>query len=259
MESYFYVNNLKYSRLWHCFGTPKHLASLELIKRMLTSSRTNVLPINTHNLTADNGWDGMELGYQGVCYRELEKSMDLSHYVKMLNINLQTTAEDAVAKAKIAHKLTGFNTIKLEVLDAAHVASNQEALVKATAELRKWNSELIILPSCGNNFDTARRLVDLGCPYIRVMGSNIGSLQGITDVPVLEKICSLLGRHVVVDGGLGSLSDVDIAYKAGASAVLVNTMLFVQKISPNEMLAQFRKRSDGYPNQKPRFVSTPLA
>jgi thiazole synthase ThiGH ThiG subunit len=244
MENTFYASNLNFTRLWHCFGNSYHLAPFDIIIKMISASKTNVLPVNTHNLTKTNE-DGLELGYAGVPLSKMKEVNDISDMHIMLNINLQTTAMDAVNKTKLAFDMTGEPLIKLEVLDKKHAKSNQEEIVKAVKELTKWNSSLKIYPLFANDLTTANKLIDAGSELLRVMGSPIGSCNGITDKKTFRDICSL-GAPVVLDGGIGSLSDAKEALELGAEGFLVNSMLFEQKITPFELLGDFKLLVDNF-------------
>lgn len=249
MNKYFTANGIDFSKLWHCFGNSYHLASLDSIKGLLRASQTNVLPINTHRLNKETARKGLELGYAGITLDFFEQNYDTSDLHKMLNINLQTTANEAVDKTKLAFDLTGERIVKLEVLDKTHKDSNQNEIIKAAEALKNWNSSLMILPLFYNEVKVARSLIDLGCPILRVMGSSIGQRKGIVDTDSLKEICSM-GVPVILDGGIGSIDHALEAMNCGATGVLINSMLFEFKEGPVEVMKNFATKFYEYLEQQ---------
>jgi thiazole synthase ThiGH ThiG subunit len=235
---YFNCRGLQFTRLWHCFGNAQDTADASVMEELLTVSGSNVLPINTHRLSRQTGWAGLELGYAGVSLRAFASHQNLTSMVMMLNINLRTSTLAAADTAKFAVELTGYKVIKLEVLDQDLKRSNQKALVAAARELLRWDDSLLVLPLLGNDLATAQELSALGCPLLRVMGSPIGSGKGILDEATLEHICSL-GLPVILDGGVGDSDHVRRAFACGVTGVLINSMLFGAGRHPVEVMRRF--------------------
>jgi thiazole synthase len=229
---------LELSPLWHCFGNHTDRIGLEQANALLDASGTNVLPINTHLLAGDSGRDGLRIGFGDVTYDRLRGVRDVSGMVKMLNINLLVSARAAVRKARMARDVTGEHVLKLEVLNPDLATSNDEQLVRAVAELRDLDSELVIMPLLSADLPLAAELVELGCPLLRVMGGSIGSGTGIRDRELFREICEL-EVPVVLDGGVGSPDDVRSAFECGASGVLVNSALFGSVLPPHRMIESF--------------------
>ncbi|HEY5857750.1 MAG TPA: hypothetical protein VIW24_27865 [Aldersonia sp.] len=219
------VSGVSLERFWHCFGTERHQASLDVIVALLHASGTNVLPINTHRLDESRDPDALEHGFAGVSYAALGDRIDVTPYVKMLNINLRTSADAAVRAAKIAFEMTGEPVLKLEVLTPDLRASADADVVEAARQLMAWEPSLIVLPLLSCNVEAAGAAVDAGCPLLRIMGSPISSRAGITDEFAFAEITSL-GAPVVLDGGIGKVSDLDRAVDLGAGGALVNSVLF---------------------------------
>lgn len=240
MEPWFDCLGYKFTRFWHCFGNYNHLADLDTVIGLLQTSTTNVLPINTHRLDDTRDETALEIGYAGVPLSLLARHRDLSSYHKMLNINLQTTADAAIAKTRLAYEMTGEPIIKLEVLEGDHKHSNQAGIVEATTTLNKWDSHLVVFPLFHNDLTVAKQLIDAGSRLLRVMGSGIGSCGGIKDLDTFEKICDL-GVPVILDGGIGCVQDAENAMAAGATGILINSMLFQQQESPVEVMTEFSK------------------
>ena len=235
---YLSVSGVVLDRFWHCFGTEKHRAPMDLIIQLLHTSDTNVLPINTHHLDDRRERSALEHGFAGATYDALGERMDLSRYVKMLNINLRTTADAAVQAAKIAVDMTGERVLKLEVLQPRLRQSHDHDVVEAARRLIAWEPSLVVLPLMSCCVDTAKAAVDAGCPLLRVMGSPISSGNGIAAESVFAEICSL-PIPVVLDGGVGQTTDIERAIALGADGVLINSVLFETGRPPVAVMAEF--------------------
>jgi thiazole synthase len=235
---YLSLSGVVLDRFWHCFGTEKHRAPIDLIIELLRTSGTNILPINTHHLDERRDRSALEHGFAGVRYDALGERMDLSRYIKMLNINLRTTADEAVKTAKIAFDMTGERVIKLEVLQPRLRRSCDHDVVEAARRLIAWEPSLVVLPLMSCSVDTANAAVDAGCPLLRVMGSPISSGNGIAAESVFAEICSL-PIPVVLDGGIGQTTDIERAAALGADGVLINSVLFETGRPPVAVMAEF--------------------
>lgn len=235
---YLSLSGMVLDRFWHCFGTEKHRAPMDLIIQLLHTSGTNILPINTHHLDERRERSALEHGFAGATYDALGERMDLSRYVKMLNINLRMTADEAVKTAKIAVDMTGERVLKLEVLEPRLRQSRDDDVVEAARRLIAWEPSLVVLPLLSCCVDTAKAAVDAGCPLLRVMGSPISSGNGIADESVFAEICSL-PTPVVLDGGIGRTTDIDGAVALGADGVLINSVLFASGRPPVDVMAEF--------------------
>ncbi len=239
MRDSFECAGLSMQRLWHCFGNAENHISIEIVQELLRVSGTNVLPINTHGLMQRRGDRvALEIGYGGVTYDALAEALDLTPYIRMLNVNLATDPHEAVDRARRARQLSGERVLKLEVLNADRAMSNDEGLLTAVAVLSEPNDGFVIMPLISTNVEAARALVDLGCPLLRVMGSAIGSCDGISDPEAFERICAL-GVPVMLDGGVGSPDDYHAALRCGASGALINSVLFAGAASPPDVMREF--------------------
>jgi thiazole synthase len=225
-------------RFWHCFGTERHRAPLDTVVQLLHTSGTNVLPINTHRLDGSRRPDALEHGFAGVTHRALADRVDLSGFVRMLNINLRTSAAAAVGAAKIAVELTGVTVLKLEVLTGDLRESADEEVIEAARELLRWEPSLVVLPLLSCRMDAAKSAFDAGCPLLRVMGSPIGSGDGLLDEASFAEIC-LLPVPVVLDGGVGRPADLARAARLGAWGALINSVLFDDGRAPVAVMAEY--------------------
>jgi thiazole synthase len=80
-----------------------------------------------------------------------------------------------------------------------------------------------VLPYCGDDLVTCKRLIDAGCPAVMPLAAPIGSGLGIRNPHNLKIIIDELGAPVIVDAGVGTASDAAVAMELGATAVLMNT------------------------------------
>ncbi len=241
----FDVAGVRMTRIWHCFGNYMHRVDIETILAMLSASRTNVLPINTHCLDADTGRQGLLIGFGGVQFDQLAERANVDDMVVMLNINHQTSVGAAVEKTLLAHALTGERIVKLEVLNPDLRTSNNPELIEAVRQLKIALPELILMPLLHNDFASARALVDLGCPLLRVMGSGIGDGLGIVDEREFARICDL-PVPVVLDGGVRDAGDYALAHRLGAAGCLINSALFAGVATPDAELARFLTESQEF-------------
>ena len=240
---FFHVAGFRMTRIWHCFGNYMHRVDIDTVLAMLSASRTNVLPINTHRLDGETGRKGLLIGFGGVQFDQLAERISMDDMVVMLNINHQTSARAAVEKTTLAHALTGERVVKLEVLNTDLRTSNNAELIEAVRQLREALPELILMPLLHNDYASAQTLVGLGCPLLRVMGSGIGDGQGIIDAQEFERICTL-PVPVVLDGGVRDAADYEHAHRLGAAGCLVNSALFLDGgLSPEHRLAEFMSAS----------------
>lgn len=118
---------------------------------------------------------------------------------------------------------------------------NQSELILAYQMLKNIDESLEVLPLIDNDYEIAAKLVGMGCPLLRVMGSNIGGCKGIINKDTFKKICSL-GVSVVLDGGIGHVDDAIESLSLGAEGVLVNSMLFEQSVGAGEVMDDFSRR-----------------
>ncbi len=239
----FKLGNLEFTKVWHCFGTYIHHVDLNMILAMLSASKSNVLPINTHNLNQKTQRKGLNIGFGGVEFDDFCQSQkNLNDIIILLNINHQITSKAAIEKALLAVELTKEKVIKLEVLNKDLTSSNHKELVIAIEYLSKINKDLIILPLLNCVLDEAKKAIDLGCQLLRIMGSPIGSKQGIENPAEFERICQL-GVPVMLEGGVGKAKDFIQAAALGAQGCLLNSMLFDLDQTPVEKLLVFLKES----------------
>jgi thiazole synthase len=132
------------------------------------------------------------------------------------------TARDAVMTAELGREALGSDIVKLEVIaDEDTLLPDVEGLLAAARELIAKGFR--VLPYTNDDPVIALRLEDLGCAAVMPLGAPIGSGLGIRNPHNIELIRSRARVPVVVDAGVGTASDVAIAFELGADAVLLNT------------------------------------
>jgi thiazole synthase len=132
------------------------------------------------------------------------------------------TARDAVLTAELAREALGTDLVKLEVIaDEDTLLPDVEGLLAAARTL--VDQGFRVLPYTNDDPVTARRLEDLGCEAVMPLGAPIGSGLGIRNPHNIELIRSRASVPVIVDAGVGTASDVAVAFELGCDGVLLNT------------------------------------
>lgn len=132
------------------------------------------------------------------------------------------TVDDAVRTCHLARELGMDEVVKLEVIgDPKTLFPDNAGTVEAARVLVA--DGFTVLPYCGDDLVTCKRLIDVGCPAVMPLAAPIGSGLGIRNPHNLKIIIDELGAPVIVDAGVGTASDAAIAMELGATAVLMNT------------------------------------
>jgi len=134
------------------------------------------------------------------------------------------TAKDAVLTAHLAREALGTPLIKLEVI------ADDETLLPDIVQLLDATRSLVregftVLPYTNDDPVTAKRLEDLGAAAVMPLAAPIGSGLGIRNPHNLTLIRSRVRIPVIVDAGVGTASDVAIAFELGCDAVLLNSAI----------------------------------
>jgi len=132
------------------------------------------------------------------------------------------TAKDAVLTAELAREALETHFIKLEVI------ADEDTLLPDTEELLMAAKKLVqsgfsVMPYTNDDPVTAKKLEDLGCIAVMPLGAPIGSGLGIRNPHNIQLIKERANVPVIVDAGVGTASDVAIAFELGIDAVLLNT------------------------------------
>jgi thiazole synthase len=134
------------------------------------------------------------------------------------------TVKDAVLTAELSREALGTDLIKLEVIaDEETLLPEVTSLLEAAEILIK--SGFKVLPYTNDDPIMARRLEDLGCAAVMPLAAPIGSGLGIRNPHNIELIRQLVQVPVIVDAGVGTASDVALAFELGCDGVLLNSAI----------------------------------
>jgi thiazole synthase len=148
------------------------------------------------------------------------------------------TARDAVLTAELAREALGTDRIKLEVIgDEDTLFPDVEGLLDAAGQLVKRGFQ--VFPYTNDDPITARKLEDIGCVAVMPLGAPIGSGLGIRNPHNLEIILSRATVPIIIDAGVGTASEVALAFELGCDAVLLNTAV-ARARRPVDMAAAVR-------------------
>lgn len=151
-------------------------------------------------------------------------AIDRKRYVLLPNTAGCYTAEDAVRVCRLARELGIDELVKLEVIgDQKTLFPDNAATVEAARVLVREGFQ--VLPYCGDDLVTCKRLVEVGCLAVMPLAAPIGSGLGIRNPHNLRIIVEEMAGSVpvIVDAGVGTASDAALAMELGCTAVLMNT------------------------------------
>ncbi len=140
------------------------------------------------------------------------------------------TADEAIRTLRLARELglgattDGGTMVKLEVIgDAKTLYPDNEQTLEAARRL--VDEGFTVLPYCMDDPILCRKLEDVGCAAVMPLAAPIGSGLGIRNPHNLEIILEQAHVPVIVDAGVGTASDVAVAFELGCHGVLVNTAI----------------------------------
>jgi thiazole synthase len=149
-------------------------------------------------------------------------AIDRQRYVLLPNTAGCYSAEDAVRVCRLARELGMDEFVKLEVIgDPKTLFPDNAATVEAARVLVKDGFQ--VLPYCGDDLVTCKRLVEAGCLAVMPLAAPIGSGLGIRNPHNIRLIVENVEVPVIVDAGVGTASDAAVAMELGCAAVLMNT------------------------------------
>ena len=164
----------------------------------------------------------------GATITALLDAIDRSRLVLLPNTVGCYTVDDAVRTCHLARELGMDDFVKLEVIgDPKTLFPDNAATVEAARILVEEG--FTVLPYCGDDLITCKRLIDAGCPAVMPLAAPIGSGLGIRNPHNLKIIIDEVGAPVIVDAGVGTASDAAVAMELGAAAVLMNTGIAAAK------------------------------
>ena len=161
--------------------------------------------------------------------------IDLTRYTLLPNTAGCYNAIDAVRVARLGREILkslenpGADWVKLEVLgDSKTLLPDPIATLEACKRLVDEGFQVLCYTS--DDPIMAVRLKAAGAASVMPAGSPIGSGQGILNPNNLRIILEYLKTDdpdypVIVDAGVGTASDVSLAFELGADGVLLNTAI----------------------------------
>ena len=202
-------------------GTGKY-DTLELMRRSLEASDTCAVTVAVRR----------ERMYDRVGQNILDY-IDPAKYLMLPNTAGCYSAADAIRVAKLGREILralenpGADWVKLEVLgDSKTLLPDPLATLEACEKLVQDGFHVLCYTS--DDPIVARRLKQAGATSVMPAGSPIGSGQGILNPNNLRIILEYLKENdphypVIVDAGVGTASDVSVAFELGADGVLLNS------------------------------------
>jgi len=150
--------------------------------------------------------------------------LDLSRITLLPNTAGCYTADEAVRTARLAREALDSELVKLEVLaDPETLLPDPLATLAAAATLVAEG--FTVLAYTSDDPVVALRLEQAGVAAVMPLGAPIGSGLGILNPRNIETIVTRASVPVLVDAGVGTASDVSVAFELGCDAVLLNTAI----------------------------------
>jgi thiazole synthase len=191
-------------------GTGKY-ATNELMVEALEASGTEVVTVAIRRV---------DLSKKGG--KNLLDYVDREKYRVLPNTAGCYTAEDAVRVARLSREVLGTEWVKLEVLgDKDTLLPDPVGSLSACETLTAEG--FYVLAYTSDDPVIAKRLEGAGAKVVMPAGSPIGSGQGILNPNNIRIILERAEVPIVVDAGVGTASDVTLAFELGAEGVLLNT------------------------------------
>lgn len=163
-----------------------------------------------------------------VAVRRIEPGNSLLDHLDLARITLLPNtagcfnAADAVRTARLAREALDSTLVKLEVLADPQtlLPDPVETLVAATTLVAEG---FHVLAYTSDDPIIARRLEQAGCTAVMPLGAPIGSGLGILNPRNIAAIKAAASVPIIVDAGVGTASDVSVAFELGVDGVLLNT------------------------------------
>ena len=193
-------------------GTGKY-ASFVLMREAIEASGAEMVTVAVRRVNLDNPKEESLLDY-----------LDRTRYTLLPNTAGCYTAEEAIRTARLGREAGLSNLVKLEVIgDPKTLLPDTLALLEATKTL--VNEGFIVMPYTNDDPIMAKRLEDAGAACVMPLAAPIGSGQGILNPLNIRLVMEAVHVPVIVDAGVGTVSDAAVAMELGADGVLMNTAI----------------------------------
>ena len=190
------------------------------------------MPFNPHSeedvreMLAAIGADGIDDLFEEIpaslMVERLDGVPEAMNEMQIARLMQERSAQDAVLTAELAREALNTERIKLEVIaDDETLLPDVEGLISATRLL--VDKGFRVLPYTNDDPVTCAKLEQAGCVAVMPLGAPIGSGLGIRNPHNIELIVRRAGVPVIVDAGVGTASDVAVAFELGCDGVLLNS------------------------------------
>ncbi len=195
-----------HSRLF--LGTGKY-ASMQLMVDSLAASGCEVVTVALRRANIDGtSVDDMMSHLKG--------------YTLLPNTAGCYTAEDAIRVCRLAREMGVGELVKLEVIgDEKTLLPDPIGTLEATKVLVKEG--FTVLAYTNDDPVMARKIQEAGAAAVMPAGSPIGCGRGILNPSNIRIILENAKVPIIVDAGVGTASDVTVAFELGVDGVLLNT------------------------------------
>lgn len=191
-------------------GTGKY-ATNEIMAAALEASGTEVVTVAVRRVDLS-----------GKSGKTLLDFIDRKRYHILPNTAGCYTAQDAVRVARLSREALATDWVKLEVLgDQQTLLPDPVGTLAACEQLTGEGFQVLAYTS--DDPVVAKRLEGAGARAVMPAGAPIGSGQGVLNPNNIRIILERAEVPVVVDAGVGTASDVTLAFELGAGGVLLNT------------------------------------
>jgi len=200
-------------------GTGKY-QTFELMRAAIDASGSQCVTVAVRRIGLGPG--GAAAGGAAPQGGSILDHLDLSRITLLPNTAGCFNAADAVRTAHLAREMLDSTLVKLEVL------ADPQTLLPEPLETLSAARTLVAegFHVCAYTNDDpvlARRLEEAGCTAVMPLGAPIGSGLGILNPRNIAAIKAAAGVPIIVDAGVGTASDVSVAFELGVDGVLLNT------------------------------------
>ena len=148
-------------------------------------------------------------------------------------------SDEALRTLRLAREMGGWKLVKLEVLgDKKTLYPDMIETIKSTKILVKEGFKVMVY--CTDDPLLAKKLEDSGASAIMPLASPIGSGLGLQNKINISIIIKQSKVPVIVDAGIGTVSDATIAMELGCDGVLINSAIAKAK-NPILMAKAFKE------------------